>query len=147
MRLRLAHRPLAIALAVLGLAALVLVRAGGAAYLTDAPEACASCHVMRPQYDAWRIGLHRASAVCNDCHTPSGLAEKWLTKSTSGLAHAWSFTTGRYPSEIHIREGSLALVQRACAECHAANAESAHHGGRPRDDRPCAQCHAGVGHT
>jgi cytochrome c nitrite reductase small subunit len=141
------RRVLSIALVVLGLAALALVRAGGAAYWTDAPEACASCHVMRPQYDAWRIGVHRASAVCNDCHTPSGLAEKWLTKSTSGLAHAWSFTTGRYPSEIHIRAGSLALVQRACAECHAANAEAADHGGRRRDDRPCAQCHAGVGHS
>jgi cytochrome c nitrite reductase small subunit len=138
---------LAIALAALGLAALALVRAGGAAYLTDAPEACASCHPMQPRYDAWRSGPHRASAVCNDCHTPSGRAEKWLTKSTSGLAHAWSFSTGRYPSEIHIRADSLAVVQRACARCHAANADSPSHGGRPRDDRPCAQCHARVGHS
>ena len=35
----------------------------------------------------------------------------------------------------------------ACAKCHASNAESPDHGGRPRGDRPCAQCHAGVGHS
>jgi cytochrome c nitrite reductase small subunit len=102
---------------------------------------------MHPQYDAWRVGAHRAVAVCNDCHTPAGLAAKWGTKAAAGLAHAWAYTTGAYASEIRIRPASLALTQRNCARCHPENAASLGHGGRPRDDRPCALCHAGVGHS
>lgn len=131
----------------IGLGLFTFVYADGASYLTDAPEACVNCHVMRPQYASWQKSSHHAVAVCNDCHTPAGLVGKWSTKATSGLAHAFAFTTGRFPDEIRIRPASLALTERTCAKCHAEIVESMGHGGRPAEDRPCTLCHAGVGHS
>jgi cytochrome c nitrite reductase small subunit len=51
--------------------------AKGASYLTNDPGACANCHVMREQYDAWLKASHHAVAVCNDCHAPHTLAGKY----------------------------------------------------------------------
>jgi cytochrome c nitrite reductase small subunit len=133
--------------ALLGLVLFAFVYADGASYLTDSPEACVNCHVMRPVYASWQKSSHHAVAVCNDCHTPAGLVGKWSTKATSGLAHAWNFTTGRYPDVIRIHARSLALTERTCAKCHAEVVESMGHGGRSADDRPCTLCHAGVGHS
>lgn len=131
----------------LGFGLFTFFYADGASYLTDAPEACVNCHVMRPHFASWQKSSHHAVAVCNDCHTPAGFVGKWSTKATSGLAHAWAFTTGRFPDEIHIHPASLALTERTCAKCHAEIVESMGHGGRPAEDRPCARCHAGVGHS
>lgn len=131
---------------VLGLGLFTFVYAEGASYLTDEPEACANCHVMRPHYASWQKSSHHAVAVCNDCHTPAGFVGKWSTKASSGLAHVWAFTTGRFPDEIRIHPHSLAVAERACAKCHAEIVESMDHGGRPVEDRPCVLCHPGVGH-
>ena len=139
----------------LGLGLFAFVYARGASYLTDSPEACVNCHVMRPQYEGWQKGSHHAVAVCNDCHTPAGLIPKYATKAKSGLRHAWAFTTGRFSDEIRIKPDSAAVAEAACGKCHAAIVEEACrrcHGelssavdGHAEQER-CVRCHGSVGH-
>src|SRR5688572_30492436 len=67
------HWPIAAAVAVglaLGLGAFTFVYARGASYLTNDPEACGNCHIMREHLGAWVKSSHHAVATCNDCHTP-----------------------------------------------------------------------------
>ncbi len=132
--------------AIAGLGLFVFFQADGASYLTDAPEACVNCHVMQPQYAAWQKSSHSAAAVCNDCHTPAPLVGKLATKARSGLAHAFAFTTGRFPDTIRIKPASASIAQANCRRCHVAIAESMGHGGASREERDCLFCHAGVGH-
>jgi len=63
-----------------GIGGYTFVYAKGASYLTNDPAACANCHVMNEQYDAWLKSSHHAVAVCNDCHTPHALVPKYTTK-------------------------------------------------------------------
>ena len=42
----------------------------GASYLSNNPDGCINCHVMRDHYNSWRTSSHRHVAVCNDCHLP-----------------------------------------------------------------------------
>jgi cytochrome c nitrite reductase small subunit len=60
----------------LGLGGYTFVYARGASYLTNDPQACVNCHVMREQFDGWQRSSHRRAAVCNDCHAPHDLFGK-----------------------------------------------------------------------
>jgi cytochrome c nitrite reductase small subunit len=46
-----------------GVGSYTFIYAQGASYLTDNPQACASCRIMREQYDGWIKSSHRAAAV------------------------------------------------------------------------------------
>jgi cytochrome c nitrite reductase small subunit len=72
------------------------VYAKGYSYLTNDPAACANCHVMENHFRAWMKSSHRAVAVGNDCHTPSGLLPKYTTKAINGFNHSLAFTTGSF---------------------------------------------------
>ena len=62
---------------VIGLGAYTFIYAKGYSYLTNNPAACANCHVMQAQYDAWQKSSHHSVATCNDCHTPHNLIGKY----------------------------------------------------------------------
>ena len=85
-----------------GIGGFTFVYARGASYLTNDPAACANCHIMNDQYDAWLKSSHRAVAVCNDCHTPHGLGPKYVTKGLNGFWHSYAFTLGGYPDPLRI---------------------------------------------
>jgi cytochrome c nitrite reductase small subunit len=121
--------------------------ADGASYLADAPEACLHCHVMEPQHASWQASSHAIVAVCNDCHTPRDSLDKAMTKARSGLAHAWAWSTGRYPDPIRIAPASAAIALDACRRCHGAQVESMGHGGVAREGRDCLDCHWSAGHA
>jgi cytochrome c nitrite reductase small subunit len=133
--------------AALGVGAYTFVYAEGASYLTNDPEACANCHVMREQLDGWVKSSHRAVAVCNDCHTPPGPVAKYATKAQNGFWHSFAFTTGRFPDEIFITPRNHDVTEQACRRCHEAivlEIEAAH---TARDDSlSCVKCHRAVGH-
>jgi cytochrome c nitrite reductase small subunit len=40
-------------------------------YLLDNPSACANCHAMRTQHDAWMKSSHRSAATCNGLSYPT----------------------------------------------------------------------------
>ena len=127
--------------AVAGIGGYTFVYAQGGAYLTDDPAACANCHVMQGQYDGWRKGPHHAAAVCNDCHVPSGVLQRGLTKAVNGWHHSSAFTTGSYPDAIVIKASSKEVVEGQCKNCHADLVAAM--GG---EGVSCIRCHESVGH-
>lgn len=129
-----------------GVSGYTFVYAKGASYLTDDPEACANCHVMREQFEGWVKGSHHKVAGCNDCHTPPGAVAKYATKAKNGFWHSFAFTSGRFPDVIQIKASNRGVTERACRKCHADIVEAieAPHAGGP--ETPCLRCHPSVGH-
>ena len=132
----------------LGIGAYTFVYARGYSYITNDPQACANCHIMRAHYDAWTRGSHRAVAVCNDCHTPPGLAAKYATKAQNGFWHSFYFTTGRFPDPIQITPRNHDITEMACRKCHAeiTAAIDPLHTATPDGGLSCTKCHNDVGH-
>jgi cytochrome c nitrite reductase small subunit len=102
----------------IGLGLFTFVYARGASYLTNDPEACGNCHIMREHLSAWVKSSHRAVATCNDCHTPHNLIGKYVTKAQNGFWHSFYFTTGRFPDPLRITEGNREVTEGTCRYCH-----------------------------
>ncbi len=123
--------------------------ARGASYLTNDPNACANCHVMRENHESWMKSSHGKVAVCNDCHTPPGFVAKYYTKALNGFFHSLAFTTQRFPEQIQITDRNFRVTEKACLKCHEEVVDQIRgaraHGGA-RQDISCIQCHSRVGH-
>ena len=130
-----------------GLGGFTFVYAEGASYLSNDPAACANCHVMQEQLDAWSRGSHHAVAVCNDCHAPHDLVGKYTTKAINGWNHSLAFTTGDFPEHMRITERNRRVTEGACRSCHAAVVDAIDHSGGVRSEPlECIRCHRDVGH-
>jgi cytochrome c nitrite reductase small subunit len=129
-----------------GLGAFTFVYAKGGSYLTNDPEACANCHVMREQYDAWTRSSHHHVAVCNDCHTPHDFFGKYQTKTLNGYHHSLAFTLQNFHEPIEITERNRAITEEACRHCHSDIVQSIDHLGRLGSRLSCIRCHSSVGH-
>ena len=143
------YAPLLLAVALggfLGVALFTFGYAQGASYLTDDPHACANCHVMREQLEGWMKASHRQAAVCNDCHTPSGLAPKYGTKAMNGFFHSLAFTTGRFPDDIQITARNFNVTNSACLKCHAEIVAGIRSIRGHTQQVACVACHRHVGH-
>jgi cytochrome c nitrite reductase small subunit len=151
--------------AVAGLGVFTFGYARGYSYLTNDPQACANCHIMREHFAAWSRGSHRAVATCNDCHTPHALVPKYLVKARNGFWHSFYFTVGGYPDPLRITPSNHEVTEHACRFCHAAITEAIDHEpapgsssaaaatGAPAVSAPhsaepisCVRCHRHVGH-
>lgn len=129
-----------------GVGGFTFIYAKGGSYFTNDPRACANCHIMNDHYSAWVKSTHRAVAVCNDCHTPTGFVAKYLTKAENGFWHSFGFTTGRFPEPLRITPRNRMIALDACRKCHVdiVDAIEPRHGGANRSD--CIRCHRDVGH-
>ena len=139
--------------AAVGIGGFTFIYARGYSYLTNDPQACANCHVMREQFDGWVKSSHRAVAGCNDCHTPPGFVGKYYTKARNGFWHSFYFTTGGYPDPIRITRRNHNVTEQACRKCHSEIVEAiegTHGGGSSGGDEArdlsCVRCHSTVGH-
>jgi cytochrome c nitrite reductase small subunit len=103
---------------VIGLGAYTFIYAKGCSYMTNNPAACANCHVMQAQYDAWQKSSHHSVATCNDCHTPHNLIGKYAVKANNGFWHSFYFTSGDYPDTIEITRFDHKITENACRRCH-----------------------------
>ena len=116
-------------------------------YLSDAPEGCVNCHVMRPQYASWQHSSHARVATCNDCHVPhDNPVHTYAFKARDGLYHSAIFTLRWEPQVIRMSQAAIPVVEQNCRRCHEATlSEVAAHavGG---DDRRCWDCHREVPH-
>lgn len=130
-----------------GLGTYTLYFAEGHSYLSNDPRACVNCHVMNDQYRTWARSSHHTVAVCNDCHTPGNVVEKYMAKASNGFWHSWAFTTGRYHEPIEIKPHNKALAEKSCLGCHQTFLESSnllYHG---KGSFTCTRCHSDVGHA
>ena len=143
-----------IALAVLvgmtiGLGAYTFVYAKGYSYLTNNPAACANCHVMQAQYEAWLKSSHHSVATCNDCHTPHNIIGKYAVKANNGFWHSFYFTSRHYPDTIEITKFDHKVAENACRRCHeniTAEIEGTVVHGKA-EGLQCTRCHNSVGHS
>jgi cytochrome c nitrite reductase small subunit len=131
---------------VVGLGGFTVYYASGLSYLSNDPEACANCHVMWEQFDAWNRGSHRVVATCNDCHAPhDSIVSKYATKARNGFKHSYAFTTGDFTEPIRITPRNEEIARAACLYCHGALTNDMNHS-NTEEPTDCLQCHSGVGH-
>lgn len=132
--------------AALGLGGYTFQFAKGLSYLSNDPEQCANCHIMREQLESWQKSSHHGRAVCNDCHTPESTLSKMITKADNGWNHSLKFTLQNYADPIRIRPVNAERLQENCLRCHrefVADVRSAAHSST---DIQCVRCHGNVGH-
>ena len=130
-----------------GIGAFTFVYAKGFSYLSTDPRACANCHVMNTQYDAWLKSGHRHVAGCVDCHLPHSGLEKWITKGKHGFRHSVAFTLQNFKEPIEITPRTARSSRTtACAATRRSSMRSSRARGRPA--RSSAACIAtpGAGH-
>ena len=134
---------------VIGIGLYTFVYAKGYSYLTNNPQACANCHVMQTQYDAWIKSSHHSVATCNDCHTPHNIIGKYAVKASNGFFHSFYFTTGYYPDIIRITDFDHKVAESACRHCHENITQAIDgnvvHG--KAEGLQCTRCHSSVGHS
>ena len=132
----------------LGLGMFTFQFARGFAYLSNDPNQCANCHIMRDQLESWQKSSHHGRAVCNDCHSPHALIPKLLTKADNGWNHSLKFTLQTFADPIRIRPVNAERLHENCIRCHGefvADIRTAvSHG--DAGDVNCVRCHANVGH-
>ena len=121
------------------------VYARGTSYLSDDPNTCVNCHVMRPQFEAWGHSSHARVATCNDCHTPHNFPGKWIVKGINGFNHSAAFTLGGFHEPITITDFNAQVLQDSCVYCHqnVVNVINTLHADEPLQ---CVNCHSDVGH-
>lgn len=151
----LARSPMAIAWSTLaalvgiaiGIGSFTFLYADGSAYLSNDPKACANCHIMRANHDAWSKSSHHEVATCNDCHAPhdSIVAKLWV-KGENGFRHSLAFTTGRFHEPIRIRAKNRAVTEAACRSCHQLMVQAINPQPGAGEAIECIRCHADVGH-
>jgi cytochrome c nitrite reductase small subunit len=130
-----------------GIGAYAFTYAEGFSYFSTDPRACANCHIMRPQYDAWQKASHHQAATCVDCHLPHGLVAKYLAKAGNGYHHSRGFTLQDFREPIAIKPGNARILQENCLSCHEALVHDLVAGATTdRDAVRCVHCHPGVGH-
>ena len=140
---------LAVAVGLLaGVGAFTFQYAQGLSYLSEDPNACINCHIMRPQFDAWVKSSHHAAATCADCHLPGNFVEKYPAKAENGWHHSWAFTFQNFHEPIQVTPRNARRLQQACVGCH----EPVVHQMMAYDPAgeapmPCVHCHASVGHA
>lgn len=128
-----------------GLGGFTMVTADGFSYLSDDPQSCANCHVMREVYDGWHNSSHKAVATCNDCHTPHTFLAKYLIKGLNGWNHSSAFTTGAFPDPIRITALNRAVALENCFYCHSDLVVMMGREHQP-EQTDCLQCHTNIGH-
>jgi nitrate/TMAO reductase-like tetraheme cytochrome c subunit len=88
----------------------------GAAYM-DSPQFCGqSCHVMHPEYTAYKISAH-SHVACVECHIGSG-ASSYFAAKVNGTKQILEVTFDRYPTPIPSPVESLRPARYICEGCH-----------------------------
>jgi hypothetical protein len=88
----------------------------GSAYM-DSPQFCGqSCHVMHPEYTAYKIAAH-SHVDCVACHIGEGAAAYFSAK-VNGTKQILEVTFDRYPTPIPSPVESLRPARYTCEGCH-----------------------------
>ena len=128
--------------ALIGVGAFTFHYGEGLSYFSTNPDACANCHIMRPQLDSYRKSSHHAAATCVDCHLPRSFLSKYLAKAENGWNHSTAFTLQNFPEPILINKKNSRILQQNCLACHSAFV----HQIVATEAVRCVHCHRTVGH-
>ncbi len=131
----------------LGVGSYTFIYAKGYSYLSNNPQSCTNCHVMREFYNGWQKSSHHAAATCNDCHTPPGLLAKYAVKASNGFFHSLAFTTGRFPDSIQMKDRNHRVTEEACRHCHQEVVSAVEGTHREAAQMSCLRCHSSSGHS
>ncbi len=139
-----------------GAGGFTFVSAKGSAYLSDDPQVCVNCHVMREAYDGWQHASHHAVAACNDCHlSHRNVLAKFAVKASNGYSHSRAFTMQDFAEPIRIKPSNAQVLEENCLRCHGEAVEKiTEHGTLGISTDPtqkadlygCVRCHQEVGH-
>lgn len=88
----------------------------GAAYM-DSPQFCGqSCHVMTPEYTAYKIAPH-SHVACVDCHIGPG-AQSYFAAKVDGTKQVFEVSLHNYPTPIPSPVRNLRPARVICEGCH-----------------------------
>jgi nitrate/TMAO reductase-like tetraheme cytochrome c subunit len=88
----------------------------GVSYM-DSPQFCGqSCHVMHPEYTAYKISAH-SHVDCVECHIGSG-AKSFVKAKVNGTKQLVDVTFNRYPRPIESPVENLRPAHEICEGCH-----------------------------
>ena len=88
----------------------------GAAYM-DSPQFCGqSCHVMQPEFTAYKVSAH-SHVDCVACHIGAGAASYFRAK-VNGTKQLIEVTFDRYPTPIESPVQNLRPARDICEGCH-----------------------------
>ena len=89
----------------------------GVAFM-DSPHFCGqSCHVMAPQWGAYRESPH-SHVDCVQCHVGSGF-KSYVHAKVNGTKQLIEVTFHRWPTPIHANLNALRPARETCEECHS----------------------------
>lgn len=135
---------------------------------TSTPEFCASCHEIKPAYEAWKTSTHRNNAQgvvadCMDCHLPAphDTYDFFFAKTMHGakdvLVH---FTSGpeNYDREAMRKQAYAGFKNDQCLKCHRNIENIPNNRGAmlahrevmnplPGYERSCVDCHKNLVHV
>jgi cytochrome c nitrite reductase small subunit len=131
----------------LGVGSFTFRYAKGFSYFSTDPTACANCHIMQHEYDAWQKSSHHTVAKCIDCHLPHTFFAKYMTKAENGWRHSKEFTLQTFAEPIQLKPRSEAVLQANCVDCHADLVHDVAAGFGPEvKELRCIHCHESAGH-
>jgi nitrate/TMAO reductase-like tetraheme cytochrome c subunit len=88
----------------------------GAAYM-DSPQFCGqSCHVMHPEYAAYKVSAH-SHVACVECHIGSG-AQAYFSAKVNGTKQLIEVSLNSYPTPIESPVKNLRPARVICEGCH-----------------------------
>jgi len=123
-----------------GLMLLFLVILNAIGFLSDNPDVCASCHVMKSLYVTWANSSHARDATCNDCHLPQqNLTQKLTLKQKLGMWDVYIFLTRQEPQVIRLTDSSKEIIRNNCLRCHPRQTQTM--ALYNQTDRFCGDCH------
>ena len=131
----------------IGVGVFAVQYAGGTAYLSSDPQACANCHIMTNHLESWQKASHHGVATCVDCHLPQDFVGKYMAKMDQGWRHSKAFTLQDFHEPIMVAESSARIVQANCVRCHEDLLHpSIANAAQDKDVLSCVHCHRAAGH-
>lgn len=104
---------------VLNLLVVAMASYRGATYM-DSPSFCGqACHVMLPEYTAYRISPH-SHVQCVECHIGPGL-QSFFAAKVEGTRQVFEVATDSYPRPIPVPVTNLRPARYTCESCHTPN--------------------------
>ena len=93
---------------------LFLIFSVGMFEFSTSPYFCASCHIMKPYYQAWATSKHN-HVPCVDCHYPPDVRDKMILK-VQALTQVVKYVTRTYGSKPYAEISDESCLRKGCHE-------------------------------